>query len=199
VALIPDVVDDDPIESSWGNSIRNQGVQVTTSGARPSSPSEGMVIYETDTDMLLMYTGSAWIEFARHGVWTDYTPTLAQGVTVTKTVNYARYVRFGRTIHAQGLVSVTSTGTAASAISMGFPVTPATAGILTNRTIGSAWIADNSAGLTHPAFAVIFSGPVIVFISSTAAVNNYEGVSIFSAALASGDQISWAISYEAAS
>ena len=60
MALISDVVANTTIDPSWGNSIRNATVQVTTSGARPAAPAEGMVIYETDTDRLLAYDGSAW-------------------------------------------------------------------------------------------------------------------------------------------
>jgi hypothetical protein len=34
---------------------------VCTSSTRPGSPSEGDLIYETDTDRLLVYSGSAWV------------------------------------------------------------------------------------------------------------------------------------------
>ena len=63
MALISDVSAGATIDPTWGNAIRDQGVQVTTSGARPGTPAEGMVIYETDTDRLLVYSGSAWIRF----------------------------------------------------------------------------------------------------------------------------------------
>jgi hypothetical protein len=33
-----------------------------TSSTRPSAPWEGQTIYETDTDLLYLYSGSAWIE-----------------------------------------------------------------------------------------------------------------------------------------
>lgn len=45
------------------NYLMEQAVIVCTSGTRPSTggaPLEGMTIYETDTDRLLTYTGSAW-------------------------------------------------------------------------------------------------------------------------------------------
>jgi hypothetical protein len=43
--------------------LAKQAVVVCTSGGRPSSPPEGMVIYETDTDKLLTYTTSTtgWV------------------------------------------------------------------------------------------------------------------------------------------
>ena len=45
--------------------LMKQAVIACTSGSRPSSPVEGMVIYQTDTDSLHFYTGSAWKRFAR--------------------------------------------------------------------------------------------------------------------------------------
>jgi hypothetical protein len=60
MALISNVVTGGTIAASWGNAVRDQGVQVCTSSTRPTSPSEGMMIYETDTDKHLVYDGSAW-------------------------------------------------------------------------------------------------------------------------------------------
>ena len=37
---------------------------VCTSSTRPASPFEGQMIYETDTDMVKVWTGSAWISIA---------------------------------------------------------------------------------------------------------------------------------------
>ncbi|HEY9414316.1 MAG TPA: hypothetical protein VIQ30_06130 [Pseudonocardia sp.] len=47
------------------NYLMNQSVIACTSGTRPSSPVEGMVIFQTDTDSFLFWTGSAWKRFAR--------------------------------------------------------------------------------------------------------------------------------------
>lgn len=38
-----------------------QAVIVCTSSTRPSSPVEGMTIYETDTDLVQIYNGSSWL------------------------------------------------------------------------------------------------------------------------------------------
>lgn len=40
--------------------LMEQAVITCTSGTRPSSPVEGMTIYETDTDAIRTYSGSAW-------------------------------------------------------------------------------------------------------------------------------------------
>ena len=37
---------------------------VCTSSTRPASPFEGQMIYETDTDLVLVWSGSAWVEIA---------------------------------------------------------------------------------------------------------------------------------------
>lgn len=40
--------------------LMEQVVITCTSGTRPGSPNEGMTIYETDTDYIQVYSGSAW-------------------------------------------------------------------------------------------------------------------------------------------
>src|SRR5690606_7269471 len=42
--------------------LMKQVVITCTSGTRPGTPNEGMTIYETDTDRLQVYDGSAWSE-----------------------------------------------------------------------------------------------------------------------------------------
>lgn len=42
--------------------LAKQAVIVCTAATRPSSPVEGMVIYQTDNDALLVYTGTLWQE-----------------------------------------------------------------------------------------------------------------------------------------
>lgn len=50
------------------NYLMRQSVIVCTSGTRPTSPAEGMVIYETDTDTYQGYTGAVWAVIGRLGV-----------------------------------------------------------------------------------------------------------------------------------
>lgn len=64
MALISSVVANATIDPAWGNAIRDQGVQTTTSGARPSPATAGMVIFETDTNRLMVYSGTAWVRFS---------------------------------------------------------------------------------------------------------------------------------------
>lgn len=61
MTLIADVGPGDPGESTWANAIRDQTVQVTTSGSMPGTPAEGMVVAVTNRDRLELYSGSAWV------------------------------------------------------------------------------------------------------------------------------------------
>ncbi|MEU1761666.1 hypothetical protein [Micromonospora sp. NPDC005652] len=47
--------------------LMKQSVIACTSGSRPASPVEGMVIVETDTDQMFVYSGSAWRWVASYG------------------------------------------------------------------------------------------------------------------------------------
>ena len=53
---IPTFVAGQVLTASQVNNLAKQVVVTCTSGTRPSSPPEGMTIYETDTDKLLTYT-----------------------------------------------------------------------------------------------------------------------------------------------
>lgn len=59
------------------------------------------------------------------GQWTDYTPTVTQSVTVSKTVTYSRYVKLGRTVIFEFYLVATSSGTATHALTVTLPVTAA--------------------------------------------------------------------------
>lgn len=54
--------------------LMNQAIITCTSSTRPSSPSEGMTIYETDTDAYVFWNGSTW-KRAVTNVQIAYTPT----------------------------------------------------------------------------------------------------------------------------
>jgi len=46
--------------------LMKQAVIVCTSGTRPASPPEGMTIFETDTDLVRIYNGAAWVALNGH-------------------------------------------------------------------------------------------------------------------------------------
>ena len=76
--------------------LAKQAVIVCTAATRPASPVEGMSIYETDTDLRLIYDGSSWIPNGGLGAWTSYAATWS-GLTVGNGVSAAAYFRWGKT------------------------------------------------------------------------------------------------------
>jgi hypothetical protein len=96
--------------------LMRQSVIVCTAATRPASPNEGMTIYETDTDLLRSYSGTAWEVIAQTGAWTAWTPTL---VSVGAGTDWAlgngtsvgAYARQGRTLVARFVITFGSTST----------------------------------------------------------------------------------------
>lgn len=170
--------------------------QFATAAARDSALSarkrEGMVTYQLDTNTLTVYSGSAWSTIGpAHGQWIDFTPTLVVGVTVTKTVTYARYMRVGRKITAQCLLTATSSGSASTQIAIGIPITASTALV----PVGAFFYQDTGtaiyAGISTLATTTVVSGNSN---GSTA----YMGQNGPAVTVVSGDIIGYEITYEAA-
>jgi hypothetical protein len=121
--------------------------------------------------------------------WVDYTPTLTQGVTVTKTVAQARYCQFQKTIIGQVLLNVTSAGTAATAVAIGLPFAVRTG----TPMVGSGYIYDAS---TNVMYNCTFSGNASIINGFYQTGFNF-GVSP-AITLATSDQLSIQFSYEVA-
>lgn len=67
-----------PTATNWNANVRDQLVIICTSSTRPSSPSAGRRIYETDTGKEYVYVSSTWTlcgDNAVYGAWTSYTPS----------------------------------------------------------------------------------------------------------------------------
>jgi hypothetical protein len=121
--------------------------------------------------------------------WVDYTPTLVQGVTVTKTVVQARYCQFQKTIIGQVVLNATSAGTAATLVAIGLPIAVRTG----NPLMGSGYIYDASTN-------VIYN---LTFVGSGAAMSGFYQTGAYwgaspNIALANNDQIAIQFSYEVA-
>ena len=204
MALIANVTNGTTISTTWGNAIRDQGVQVTTSGARPSSPIEGMCIYETDTDLLLVYNGSAWKQIGNgatsntFGAWSTWTPQIRQSATagMSTTVSYAAYCIIGNTCIANCRLVAGASGTAGQTIyvmSNGTLPTPSYYGMVN----GHGLLFDVSiAGYVVEAYVTNALGG-----SSDPSWGFYRentGVLATSPTLASGDTINLQVIYEVA-
>jgi hypothetical protein len=123
--------------------------------------------------------------------WVDYTPTLTQGVTVTKTISYARYCQFQKTIIVQVLLIATSAGTAAAEVAIGLPLTAT--GTL-NRANGTGFVYDASAN-------VIYNMTSFLATTTTAKFYYQSGFGFGTSpavTLANTDQLSFTFIYEAA-
>ena len=74
----------------------NTGIRtgVCTSTTRPTAPYEGQHIYETDTDIMLVWSGSAWVEIASmltkapRGIINRVTAITTQNFTTTSSVDF---------------------------------------------------------------------------------------------------------------
>lgn len=124
--------------------------------------------------------------------WVDYTPTLTQGVTVTKTVVQARYCQFQKTIIGQMLLNPTSAGSVSAQLLMGLPFA-VRAG---QPCVGSGYIYDANTNILY----------VCTFVPNGAGGSTiggfYNAGNFWGAApnlgIANGDQICINFNYEIA-
>lgn len=104
--------------SDLNSYLMKQAVIGCTSGTRPSSPTTGMTIYETDTGEIRVYSGSAWVSAGSNKV-NSYTPVLTAATTnptlgtgsvalgwwtrsQANLIDYSWYIQFGTTGAAAG-------------------------------------------------------------------------------------------------
>ena len=123
-------------------------------------------------------------------VTVDYTPTLTQGVAVTKTVVQARYFQFQKFVQGQILMNCTSAGTAGSVVAVGLPISARS----TNSIVAFGYIYDANTNIMYNVTGYAATGTTINFYYQT---GNAFGVSP-AVTLANTDQISLNFSYEIA-
>jgi hypothetical protein len=144
----------------------------------------GDVLTASDINTYLMGEG---------GAWTSWTSTWTQTATITHTTNYSKYARHGRMITWNFDLAATSAGTAGATILVTLPVAATSVASIQ----GQAWFYDSSVPV-----------PYILAIrgSTTSTINFWHDTSNSSpfgvapgVTIASGDQITGSIVYEAAS
>lgn len=170
------------------------GTIICTSSTRPAAPFEGQTIYETDTDLSLTWSGSAWVQTGSLGAWTTWTPTITQVGSVTHSVVYGRYTKIGRTVYANFTTNVTGSGSAGTGVSISLPVTSAAGSPL---RLGSGHIYDTSTATRYTGMCELDSTTAFRIVGDWSSGNQWGGIP--SVGLASGDQVSASITYEAAS
>jgi hypothetical protein len=160
---------------------------------------EGLFSFLLDTNVLQVYSGSAWSTVAvGHGALLTWTPAIVQSGAVTCTVTYADYQRVGRMITGQFHVAITGgAGVSSNAITISLPVTAK--GSSASYHIGSGSIFDASASLRYWGEFTLASSTTMNLSNSQTTTNGaLYGVVGFTAALAASDTISGQFHYEAA-
>jgi len=130
----------------------------------------------------------AYVDASVSGAWTSYTPVVSQGTAtnIAKTINYAKWVQIGKTVHCNVYVTITGSGQSGQAINVTLPSTP-----LYGMNIGSFHMVDT--GVSYYAGAISHLGLGACAFYTTA--NDVIGESP-SWALANNDFISFAVTYE---
>jgi hypothetical protein len=122
--------------------------------------------------------------------WVDYTPTLTQSATVTKTINHARYCQIQKTVIVQIYMTATSAGTAGQIVAVGLPFTAKNNGAF----IGSGFVYDASTNTMYNILPTADAGPTFTMFYETG--NNFGASPAVT--LANTDQLRFQLAYEIA-
>jgi hypothetical protein len=173
--------------------------RITDLERRAKTLESGLVVVTDDVTALQTDLSTAEASIADHetrlgaieGAWPSYTPTVTQGVEVTKTVTYSEYIQIGKTVIWKFRLDLTSAGTATAAVVLSLPVTAET-----QSCHGGGFWYDASSG--NP-----YSGIVIIPASSTSVnflVTSALQANVFgdTETLASGDVLAGGLTYQAA-
>ncbi len=117
---------------------------------------EGMCAYLEDTDVITIYSGSAWYSIGPFGAWSAYTPaltasssnpTLGSGSSAT-----GRYQRVGRNVSFQAQISFGTSGTAAGSGTYRISVPVTVDSSFWGHTIGTAVLVDSGTAIMRQVF-----------------------------------------------
>lgn len=81
------------------------------------------------------------------GTWATYTPTFTQSATITKTVNWARYMQFNKLVVGSVKLTASSAGTANNKILVGLPVSASANNFIIGEAVIDSTVVDG--GLTY--------------------------------------------------
>jgi hypothetical protein len=130
------------------------------------------------------------------GAWTTFTPSVVQSGSVTVTNTRSRYARWGRLIIVTAKLAVTGSGTGSNTVTVSTPVTAASTDAV---LLGFGTIFDSSASLEYKGIPYLASTSTVGLVPTNSTATGALGANQFTAGLASGDIISIAFAYEAAS
>lgn len=132
---------------------------VCTSTTRPTSPFQGQMIYETDTNRVAIYNGSAWVcPFPLSAVNDDIFPSVSAGYTnATASVSIYTGTSAWVTLTSQGLS--TSSG---STTLLSFSVSGATTSF-----------ANDARSVSHIGTSLVGKSRTVLFSSLNAGLNTF--------------------------
>lgn len=180
--------------------LMRQAVITCTAATRPASPNEGMMIYETDTDALAVYTGTAW---QYRGYYQTFTPTIAAastGWSVGNGTATGEFTRIDDFVVGRASVVFGSTSTFGAAdLDIDLPVNGANT---SGQTLGIGMVSDNSTG-TGFQFAVNRSSQTFRFNLINVAFTYGQTQTIINTRPmtwngSDADSVNWTFFYEAA-
>lgn len=145
---------------------------VCTSSTRPASPDAGTMIYESDTALVYVYSGSAWVKVLQQKSttttgWTNATYTNSW-TTYSGTFSPARYIKDDLgVVHLDGLIMNGTIGSGAFTLPAGFR--PAYqqiyAAVCNPNAIGRLDIQTNGVVLPAAGSNVFFSLAGVTFLA----------------------------------
>lgn len=181
-----DVPDED-----YFNALMQQSMVPCTSGTRPSSPTTGQPIYETDTKLIRVYDGSTWYCPASPDYTTFATTFYSNNVSGTAigggsvSITYSRYQVVNKKCHYVGHAQINTT--TASGFGFNLPVAASVRSFSMSHILlqgpSSYTTATGQGHVPNIAAPYIRVGPVS---NSNAQLN----------IVASGDTVHWNILYE---
>lgn len=138
---------------------------------------EGRVVFETDTDRLVIWDGTTWrmvpAETTADGAWQTWTPT-ATGASIDSATG--RWRIMGKTCQARGRLVGVSSLPGASGVGASLPA-PAAAS-WSSFILGTAWMRLMSGSGTGSSAVVLRDGAGVLFDFGTASPEEPSGVNI---------------------
>lgn len=154
----------------------------------------GDILSGSTYEITVANSGAAFILSSFIPTWIAVTPVVTQGVSITVTNNYSKYIQIGKDVRYEFNLAITSSGSGSVLISVNIPVTAGSSGAF--RVVGSGQFYDASSNTNYVIIPYLTSTSVVAFTSDTSAGNNFGAAPAIT--VANGDIISGAIFYESA-
>lgn len=198
---------DVPGASTYFNPLLQQSIVPCTSGTRPASPPDGMMIWETDTERYMSWNASAaaWV-YAGQMLTGSYTPALTASVNPnlgSASAVQGRYTLYGGNwCTARGLIKwgSTSLNAGSGSYSISLPFTTSNTITAGNTPVGTCYVLDSSvpAAYLGMPFVAANASVMTVLMGGLPATGPSQMSNTIPIAWATNDTIGWNITYEVA-